>query len=329
MPTAIVLRSDSLMPVRNLALEELLLDAAHDYPCILLLWRGGPSVVLGKNQNPWRECAVATLRREGIPLSRRISGGGAVYHDEGNLNYALFHPRQHYRETDSYALIIASLRRLGVNAERLGKSSLAVGDRKISGNAFCFRGMSVLHHGTLLVNADLDRMRRYLSPAHLDITTRAIRSVPAEVVNLSKVVPGLTVMDVAGSIEAEFAARYAGAEPSDLAGLLDEARLKDLETKHASWEWCYGYSPGFSATLRHHFTWGRVTLSVNVVHGRIQSATLAGHGLDGRLVGLVEGELLDCPFKSDSMAHRIRGADRMERHAALEELAEWIQNEQF
>ncbi len=184
-------------PVRdphwNLAWEDVWLDTASTAPPICYLWRSRPAVIIGKNQNPWRECHPAALARRGIMLARRISGGGAVYHDEGNLNYAFFMPRTQYTADTVFGWIAGLLARWGVPTERLHRTGLAVAGRKISGNAFCYRRNAVLHHGTLLVAADLSALRAALQPVPGDWDTRATASIRSPVMNLIERWPHLTV----------------------------------------------------------------------------------------------------------------------------------------
>jgi lipoate-protein ligase A len=172
---------------RNLAVEEWLLDHAPNLP-VLFLYVNDPCVVIGKNQNPWRECRLSLMEKEGVPLARRISGGGAVYHDAGNLNVSIIVSRTEYREEKQYELIFQTLEKFGIKASKVRKNTLAVDGKKVSGQAFCFRGQRVLHHGTLLVNADLNRLGRYLGPEIEGIQTKAVASIPAEVMNLADAV---------------------------------------------------------------------------------------------------------------------------------------------
>jgi lipoate-protein ligase A len=235
----------------NLAAEEALLDAAPDEP-VVFVYRNAAAVVIGKNQNPWRECAVARLDALGVRLARRISGGGTVYHDPGNLNIACILPRAAYRRDEVLGLYIAGLARAGVKAEITGGTSLAVAGRKVSGNAFCFRRDHVLHHGTLLWGADLDRLRAALTPELPGMETRAVASHPMPVVNLGELLPGGTPEELIDAMVAAFAVAWGGVvrdpampDPGDRV-----ARLRE-------WAWCYGATPDFTV---HHA--GR-TLSVH------------------------------------------------------------------
>ncbi len=180
----LIVQSKSTDVYRNLAVEEWLLENAPHLP-VLLLYINSPCVVIGKNQNPWRECRLSLMEKDKVPLARRISGGGAVYHDEGNLNVSVIVPRTQYREEKQYELIFETLETFGIQASKLRKNSLAVNGKKFSGQAFCFRSDRVLHHGTLLVNSDLQRLGRYLGSEITGIETKAVASIPAEVMNLA------------------------------------------------------------------------------------------------------------------------------------------------
>ena len=260
----LAIRTESRDPWHNLAIEELCLDQLRAGGRILFLWQSSDTVVIGKNQNPWLECSLTAMESGGAKLARRLSGGGAVFHDEGNLNYAFFIPRREYKDKPVFDIVIKALKRFGVQAEVMGKSSLAVGGRKISGNAFCYRRDSVLHHGTLLVSTDLDKMNRYLVSAHRNIRSRAIGSKPAPVVNLAEINESISMPQLA-VVLAETAAtewsrqiKWGGDEG------FDAMLLKTLEEKYRSWEWRFGMTPRFEVDMSWRFKWGsaRVRLLV-------------------------------------------------------------------
>jgi len=234
---------------RNLALEEWLLDHTPMLP-VLLLYVNKPCVVIGKNQNPWCESRLSLMKKEGVLLARRISGGGAVYHDKGNLNVSVIVPRIGYREEKQYELILKALASLNITAERLGKNSLSVDGKKFSGQAFCHRRDRTLHHGTLLVNSDLDRLGRYLGPELDGITTNAIASVPSQVMNLSDANPELTMETLSAALATMFKRMYApGSEMRwNDESILDE-ELASVVERLSSNEWKFHHTPRFEVTL--------------------------------------------------------------------------------
>lgn len=176
----------------NLALEEALLDqAGGGAEPVLLFTANAPAVVLGRNQNPWREVRLDRAGARGVRLARRISGGGTVYHDAGNLNYSVILPRAAYQRDRIFHAVLEGLATCGVRASRSGAHSLVTDGRKFSGSAFCFRREGALHHGTLLVRADLSQLADVLGPTVEGMDTRATASVPAVVCNLGDVIPAL------------------------------------------------------------------------------------------------------------------------------------------
>lgn len=227
-------------------MEEHLLDTMGEGRTILFLYVNRPCVVVGKNQNPWLECNTALLRRRRIPLARRISGGGTVYHDNGNLNYSFMLPRTSYSPERVFEKVMAAVRSLGLDPRMQGKNSISVGGRKFSGNAFCLRRNVALHHGTLLVATDTAAMSDCLRPSLSGIATRAVRSAPAEVVNLGDLIRGLRMDEVAASVARAFGTRIEdAASEADFPESAWEAHLE----RQRSWEWVFGGTPSFDADV--------------------------------------------------------------------------------
>lgn len=240
------------------------MEHATDYGPVLFLWRSDCAVVLGKNQNPWRECRLDLMRDEGVPLARRISGGGTVYHDAGNLNYCVIVDRTHYKEETAYEMVFQALETFGVHAEKTGKSNLSVEGRKFSGNAFSFRKNRALHHGTLLLNTDLERLNRYLGSMVEHIDTHAIASVPAEVMNLE-----LNALELADALKKNFHVLYENSpDPSPPQHEFDESSLQPLVDRQVSEAWKYGATPRFSLDFN--------GLKLEIVKGEVVSSTYAG-----------------------------------------------------
>jgi lipoate-protein ligase A len=248
----LIVQSQSTDVYRNLAAEEWLLDHAEGRGPILFLCVNSPCVVIGKNQNPWRECRLSLMEKEGVPLARRISGGGAVYHDAGNLNVGIIVPRTEYREEKQYELIFQALEKFGIKASKLQKNSLAVDGKKISGQAFSFRGQQVLHHGTLLVSSDLDRLGRYLGSELEGIETKAVASVPAEVANLSAFAPDLTIEKLTDALTEEFKRMYGRVRECGSVGVWEcggDGELLPMINRLSSDDWKLNHTPRFQVTL--------------------------------------------------------------------------------
>ncbi len=259
----LIVQSQSTDIYRNLAVEDWLLDHAPQLP-VLFLCVNEPCVVIGKNQNPWRECRLSLMEEEGILLARRTSGGGAVYHDPGNLNVGVIVPRTQYRAEKQYELIFQTLEATAFrhkNLSKLGKNSLGVDGKKFSGQAFCYRKDRVLHHGTLLVNANLDRLGRYLGPELDGIETNAVASIPAKVMNLSEVAPELTIGKLSSALIETFGEMYGlrpggacapeGSDPGETrfhgtGGMIPEEEMAPMVEKLSSKAWTLEHTPKFT-----------------------------------------------------------------------------------
>jgi len=244
----LIVQSSSQDVYRNLAIEEYLMEHVVDRGPVLFLWQSDCAVVMGKNQNPWRECRLDLMRKEGVPLARRLSGGGTVYHDVGNLNYGVIVDRTEYHEEQAYEMVMRALETFSVQAEKTGKSNLSVNGLKFSGNAFCFRKGRALHHGTLLLDTDLKRLNRYLGSIFGPIETHAIRSVPAEVANLN-----LEVDVVSAALQDSFQFVYGDGQIDRLLECdIEKSTLQTLIEKQESDGWKYGATPKFTIERQGH-----------------------------------------------------------------------------
>lgn len=264
----LIVQSHSMDVYRNLAIEEYLMEHVVDMGPVLFLWQSDRAVVMGKNQNPWRECRLGLMRDEGVPLARRISGGGTVYHDAGNLNYCVIVDRREYREQQAYDMVCNALHRFGVRAERTGKSNLSVDGLKFSGNAFCFRKGRAMHHGTLLLHTDIVRLNRYLGSMLEGIETHAIASVPAQVANLH-----LDREKLSLALCESFKSFYDdGDEARWSDGDVNPSILEELLGRQRSDDWKYGATPRFS------LEWNGTRLEVvkGVVAAAVGSADAGG-----------------------------------------------------
>lgn len=228
-----------------LALENLLLEDPAGADGVLFCWSGECAVVMGKNQNPWRECQLDFIRASGCKLARRVSGGGTVYHDPGNMNISWILPREVYRAEKMHGILIRALNRLGVPAAMGDGGSLVLNGQKISGSAFCYRKDRVLHHGTLLIDADLAALRTALMPPSLRMQTHAVDSVPASVVNLQALYPELTKTGIQQSLVKEAESHFG---PMDLLREMPDCDSEALRL--ASDEWIWHQTPSFRSEVR-------------------------------------------------------------------------------
>lgn len=270
----LVIRSKSSDAWYNLAWEECLLDQVDEHEAILFFYTNAGAVVAGKNQNPWRECDLNRIQKDGIQFARRISGGGTVFHDAGNLNYSLILPRTAYEMDEVFAVVCEALRALSIPASRCGANGLCVEGRKFSGSAFCYRKQAALHHGTLLVDANLARMDHLLRPVVQDVTTKAVASRPAEVLNLIDYSAGITQERLIASLTDHATRRWSRGKPIHESSDAQDPRIPVLTTRNQSWEWLYGMTPAFTARLSGP---EGQSLEVTVTGGLVEFAKMNNH----------------------------------------------------
>ena len=231
-----------------------MLSQSH-HEAAMLLWQSRRAVVIGRNQNIWSEVSPRYTRHQRIAVARRESGGGAVYHDSGNLNFALFVPRRSYSLEHNFEFLINSLYALGIKAKRGASNSVMVQGRKISGSAFRLTKECAMHHGTLLINSNTTHLRRALSPDCQIRHNRGIASRRASVVNTRALRRGLTLEAVRRSL-IENVVRWPLLEnsPPRVERLQKRAIYSDSDLQRRaavlrSWGWVVGRSPRCSLIL--------------------------------------------------------------------------------
>ena len=283
-------------PTINLALEEHCyrnLDTRHEY---VLFYINEPSIIVGNHQNPFQEINSELAAQKQIQPVRRISGGGAVYHDAGNLNFS-FNTGFGAEKLDYFKKllqpVLKTLKRLGVPAELSAKNNLVVEGKKISGNSQHTNMRRMLSHGTLLFNADLDLLQQVLQSRLQIIQSRAVASIPSNVTNISNHLTRPVDME---AFQAELI--------SGISNSFDELKEYQLtkadwdavyrltEEKYRSWEWTIGRSPEFTVTHQYQFDSGDVDALITVKHGIIKDIQLSGGSLDSQAIPKVMIEFI-------------------------------------
>lgn len=220
-------------PYYNLAFERKLLTKAVGEDVILFLWQNDNTIVLGKNQDAYRECRIKEFISDKGILARRLSGGGAVYHDLGNLNFSLIGEKEVMERHPGHELIISVLKENGLKAEFSGRNDLLVKGRKVSGSAFYVSGNTQCLHGTLLVHTDIGKMERYLTPGREKLLRNSVGSVGARVANLADFSEIITVGRLCETL-----VEMTDACPLET-GKLPALAEEDIQ-KFSAAEWIYG-----------------------------------------------------------------------------------------
>ncbi len=301
--------SNSFDPYLNLAIEQYLMETVEENACILFLWQNQNTVVIGKNQNPWKECRTTLLQQEGGVLARRLSGGGAVFHDLGNLNFTFLMPQNEYDLDRQFAVIGQAMSLLGLNAERSGRNDMLVEGRKFSGNAFYKNGKQAYHHGTLLVDVDMEKLSRYLNPSKAKLKAKGVDSVRSRVVNLKELNPQITIDGLKRAMADAFQKTYGHVAAKLDDSMLDMDAIEALRQRNAGWEWNYGPKMPFTVEFEDRFSWGGLQIQLSVESGVIRQAKVYSDAMDWALAPTLEAALTDCRFDVNEMAERIRRAD--------------------
>lgn len=200
----------------NQALEAALTEYVGEDEAALYLWSNSDAVVIGRNQDAYAECRVDALESAGGMLARRLSGGGAVWHDGGNLNFTFISCEKDEDKDANFGIVLSALASLGIHAELGGRNDLMLNGAKFGGSAYYRRDGKALHHGTIMVNTPPAAVARYLTPPAEKFEGKAVKSVSSRVAPLESVLPGITVQNVADALRNAFAAAYPEAEMREI-----------------------------------------------------------------------------------------------------------------
>ena len=285
----IVTSKDSCV-YKNMALEEYLLSRIPPKSQILYLWQNDNAIVMGQNQNPYAQCNIQNVKRYSVDVARRISGGGAVYHDMGNLNFTFISPKEEYCVERNMQIIISSMYAAGICAKRSGRNDILVDGKKVSGNAFYEKGGHCCHHGTILIHTDLKRMWDLLSVDREKWKSKGIDSAPSRVGNLISWNSSLSVKYMMEELEKCFLERYSGAMLcSEIA--IEEECLGELKKKYESFDWIWGKKIPGNLFLNKRFIWGDVTLAAEMDGNTVKEIQIFTDALEADFFHLLQEKL--------------------------------------
>ncbi len=282
--------SNQTNPYWNIAVEQYLVECAESPT--LYLWKNHRTVVIGQNQNPYNEVNLEALLGEGGYLMRRRTGGGAVYHDDGNLNFSFVIPKELYDQNRQFRVIQRAVESFGLHTELSGRNDILVdvehdegtndgNKRKFSGNAFSKGRINDLHHGTLLINGDMSDLARYLKPKPAKLQKHGVQSVRSRVVNLAEINPAISAESIVLPLRQALCEEYGGnLEEVSFSEIIARPAVRRLYEELASDAWLYGRWRNFKAQRSGQFEWGEVEISLGIEGDIVKEVELASDALD-------------------------------------------------
>lgn len=304
-----VITTDKTDPYYNLALEEYLLHAAAPGECILYLWQNQRTVVIGRNQHAASECRIQALAADGGHLARRLSGGGAVYHDLGNLNFTFLALSEDFDVSKQTQVILRAVQAVGIHAEKTGRNDLTVDGKKFSGHAYYHSGGKSCHHGTLMVSVDKVPLDRYLNVSPLKLSAKGVKSVRSRVCNLTDMEPGVTIDGLKAALIGAFGQAYGLPVEYLTEEELDAERLEEGRTRFASPEWKYGSARPLEHSREARFDWGTIRVDFALDDGIISDAMLWSDGLQADFLSQIPALLRSLPLEAAAITARLAGDD--------------------
>lgn len=286
-------------PYYNLALEEYVfekLDRSSDW---LLLWQNYNTIVIGKYQNTVEEINAEYVRENGISVARRLSGGGAVYHDKGNLNYTIIVDQNEDFDFNFRYFVVPvteALKSFGIDAEFSGRNDVTIDGKKFSGNSQYVKQNRIMHHGCIMVDSNLSNVASALKVKPVKMESKSTKSVRSRVTTINANAQRPITMD---EFKLALKDKVAAGNPMETYELTEEdlAAIKKLrDEKYATWEWIYGFSPEYTVRKEEKFDGGIVTAHMNVENGRIKEIRLFGDFFGNGEMGELEETLQGLPL---------------------------------
>ena len=299
-------------PYANLALEEYLFRSCGADEAVLFLWQNENTVVLGRNQNVYTQCNLEHVSGYETRICRRKSGGGAVYHDMGNLNYTFIAPYDTDWKEINYGMLLKVLSQAGIEADFSGRNDLVCDGRKVSGNAFYTEDNKICHHGTLLVNVDVERMTALLSVDREKWTDKGIDSVRSRVGNLSELQSGIGIPLLKQLLKKTFVSAYGAPQSFELnrweevIGEEQASYYANLYAKYSSDQWNYGNSIRADFTVKRKFRWGMVEVRCSVEGAFVKEMQIATDSLETDIFLSIAEEMTGRRFVAEEFGKAIR-----------------------
>lgn len=319
----IYIKNNDNRPQYNLALEEYVFTELEEFDDIFLLWINEPSIIVGKNQNTIEEINLDYIKENNINVVRRLSGGGAVYHDLGNLNYTITSKNSNKVafnfETFSKP-VIEVLGELGVEAKFTGRNDILIGEKKFCGNAQYMSKDKVLHHGAMLFDVDLTVLGDALKVSKDKIESKGIKSVRSRVTNIVDHLDEKITVEDFKQLLLEHMMKSGDIEEYVLTDEDKKNIEKIMEERYNTWEWNFGTSPEFNIHKFERFpAGGKVETKIDVDGGVIKSIKFYGDFFGVKDIGNIEKCLEGVKYKEEDIREALAGVDLASYFARITE----------
>lgn len=310
-------------PHYNLAFEEYCFKNLPQDDDYVFLWINGPAIIVGKNQNTIEEINNDYVRENEIKIVRRITGGGAVYHDLGNLNYSIFTNSVGQEKIDFGQInipILKSLEKFGIRAELTGRNDLTLDGKKISGIAQSVWKKRILNHGTILFDTDLSVLSKALNVKADKIESKGVKSVKSRVTNIKPYLDNdVDILQFKGML-LKFIFQYHNADMEEYT--LTQEQLEGInelyETKYKTWEWNYGESPDFGYKNYKRLPSGSIEVRLEIKNGIIEESKIFGDFFGTKDVSELESSLNGSKYDKDVIKERLESLNIIEYFGNIE-----------
>ena len=303
------LRNSSTDAHYNMAFDEFCLERLELAEPLFYLWQNAPAVIIGQNQNAYAEVNLPFLEAKGIMLARRMTGGGAVYHDLQNLNYSIVGRADDLERNfpDYLTLVIDALKQLGVPAALSGRNDILVEGRKVSGYAKRGWRDRIMIHGTLMYDVDIDTLSRVLKVSAEKMEVHGVASVKSRVANLKDYLPGLSSVKALQAALEEILSRGHQDEEVILSDVQLACIREMTRTKFATWDWNYGRSPHADIQRKKRFACGTIEAALSIEHGVLTDLAFSGDFLGNRSVDSLIPKLKGARLTAACLAEALQG----------------------
>ena len=320
----IIYNSNFTDPYFNLASEEYFLSGGCDED-IFMLWRNSPAVIIGRNQNAFAELNIDYIKANNIKVVRRLTGGGAVFHDLGNVNFTFITSKNDDTVLNFEVFtqpIIKLLNQLGAKAELSGRNDIVIDGYKISGNAQCGYKNRVMHHGTLLFEADLSHLADSLKVDKEKIQSKGIKSIRSRVANIKNFIDrDMDVLEFKEYIEKGIDGEHRLFSAEDI-----ELIQKSADEKYSAWDWVYGQSKNYQYTNKKRYPYGMVEINLNVDGGYITDIRINGDYFGISDIAVLEDRLIGTRYDSEDIFEKLYDVDKYIAGAIAKDILDFILN---